>query len=138
MFITGGSSGIGEALTKRIVQLNPKKVIISARRIEELERVKKECDNPSIVQPFILDLSDPEKCLAECTKFFEKEQVDIVINNGGQSQRSLFENTGYTVVSKLMNINCLSPIAICKAVFPGMQKRKSGQIVNVLSVCGYL
>ena len=61
-----------------------------------------------------------------------------MINNGGQSQRSLFEDTGYAVVSKLMNINCLSPIAICKAVFPGMQKRKSGQIVNVLSVAGYL
>ena len=37
-----------------------------------------------------------------------------------------------------MDINCMAPIAICKAVLPSMMARKSGQIVNVLSVVGYL
>ena len=43
VFISGGSSGIGEALAKQIVKLGPKRVIIAARRESELERVIKEC-----------------------------------------------------------------------------------------------
>ena len=43
VFVTGASSGIGEELAKRFVQLKAKKVIISARRKAELERVKSEC-----------------------------------------------------------------------------------------------
>jgi len=43
VYVTGASSGIGEELAKRFVLLKAKKVIISARRREELERVKKEC-----------------------------------------------------------------------------------------------
>ncbi len=43
VFITGGSSGIGEALTKRLVELGAKKVIIASRNVKEMERVKREC-----------------------------------------------------------------------------------------------
>lgn len=50
VLITGASSGIGEELTKQISKLGAKKIIIAARRIEELERVKRECSRPDIVQ----------------------------------------------------------------------------------------
>ena len=43
IFITGASSGIGEELAKQLVVLRAKKVIIAARRLNELERVKSEC-----------------------------------------------------------------------------------------------
>jgi NADP-dependent 3-hydroxy acid dehydrogenase YdfG len=43
VFITGGSSGIGEAITKRMIELGAKKVIIASRNVKEMERVKKEC-----------------------------------------------------------------------------------------------
>jgi NADP-dependent 3-hydroxy acid dehydrogenase YdfG len=49
VFITGGSSGIGEQLCKRFVQLGAKHVVIAARRVSELERVKKESDHPDKV-----------------------------------------------------------------------------------------
>lgn len=38
----------------------------------------------------------------------------------------------------MMNVNCMSHIAVCKAAFPGMAKRKSGHFVNVLSISGYI
>ena len=44
----------------------------------------------------------------------------------------------FSVCMKMMNVNCLSHIAVCKAVFPGMIARKSGQIVNILSITGYM
>jgi len=52
VFITGGSSGIGEQLCKRFIELGAKKVIIAARRLNELERVKKECKYPEKVEVF--------------------------------------------------------------------------------------
>ena len=43
IFITGASSGIGEELTKQLARAGAKKLIIAARRVPELERVKKDC-----------------------------------------------------------------------------------------------
>lgn len=69
---------------------------------------------------------------------FNKHEVDIVINCGGCSQRDAFEDLDFSVCTQMMNVNCMSHIAVCKAAFPGMVKRKRGQFVNVLSVSGYM
>ena len=49
VLITGASSGIGEELTKQICRLGAKKIIIAARRVDELTRVKQECSRPEII-----------------------------------------------------------------------------------------
>ncbi len=49
VLITGASSGIGEELTKQICRLGAKRIIIGARRVDELERVKRECSRPDII-----------------------------------------------------------------------------------------
>jgi len=66
VLITGASSGIGEEIAKQISKLGTKKLILSSRRIAELERVKKEClaaGSKSEIQVLPLDLSDPDECL---------------------------------------------------------------------------
>ena len=87
VLVTGASSGIGEALVHKFVALNAKKVIISARRHDQLARVKKECKlRPGQeIDIRILDLSDPDVCLEWAEKF--EGHVDILVNNGGISQR---------------------------------------------------
>lgn len=65
VFISGGSSGIGEQLAKDFVNLGAKKVIIAARRVDELKRVQSACKYPERVQVVQLDLSNPEKCFTE-------------------------------------------------------------------------
>ena len=97
IFISGGSSGIGEALAKRLVFLGVKKVIIAARRQDQLARVKNECQKNNLVQTFIIDLNEPEACLKRCEELFKTEKVDIVINNGGCSQRDAFEDFDFSV-----------------------------------------
>ena len=87
MFISGGSSGIGEALTKRMIKLGAKKIIIASRRQAELDRVKSECDKPERVQTLTLDLNNPDEVMSKTEKYFQGEEVDIVINNGGVSMR---------------------------------------------------
>ena len=66
ILITGGSSGIGEELSYQFAKLGARKLILAARRIPELERVKKACLklNPKIeIEILELDLAEPEKCL---------------------------------------------------------------------------
>lgn len=67
-----------------------------------------------------MDLSDPEACL-KFAQGYDK-RVDILINNGGISQRELFVDTDFSVGKHLMNVNCLSPIAIIKGMLPKMIK----------------
>lgn len=138
VFVSGGSSGIGEQLTKRLVTLGVSKVIIAARRQNELDRVKSESAKPDLVQTFILDLEKPEEVYQKCKALFEKEKVDLLINNGGVSMREMFEDIDFSVCTRMTNINCLSHIAVCKAALPGMIARKSGHVCNVLSISGYL
>lgn len=64
IFITGGSSGIGEALTKRMVSLGAKKVIIASRNLAEMDRVRKESGAPlGVVECVQLDISKPEEAM---------------------------------------------------------------------------
>lgn len=103
VFISGGSSGIGETLAKKMHSLGAKKVIIAARRESELERVRKEIvegaqkAGTGTVEKFILDLNQPEDCLKKCKELFDSTPVDIVINCGGCSQRDAFEDLDFSV-----------------------------------------
>ena len=65
VFITGGSSGIGEQICKSMIELGAKTVVIAARKQEELDRVKRESKDPSRVLTIIMDLSKPEECLKQ-------------------------------------------------------------------------
>jgi len=142
VFITGASSGIGEQLAKRMTQLGAAVVVLSARRVNELERVKKECESLRVskdqkIEIFQLDLSDPDTCLKKAQEY--DGRVDILINNGGVYQSDLFLNTDLSVCTRIMNVNCLSPIALIKGFLPRMIKQEGGaQIVNILSVAGLL
>ncbi len=68
VLITGASSGIGEALVKEICNLGARKIIVAARRVNELERVKKECSRPEIIQCWQLDLSKPREVIERAEK----------------------------------------------------------------------
>lgn len=59
-----------------------------------------------------MDLGEPDRCL-EQTKGI---QVDILINNGGLSQREPFINTDFKVAKYMTNVNCLGPIAVVKSI----------------------
>lgn len=139
IWITGASSGIGEALA---YEFNKRGnfLILSARRVAELERVKNNCQNSEeTVKILPLDLiesqSFPEKAV-EAQEFFGG--VDMLINNGGISQRALAVEARMETVRKLMEINFFGTIALTKAVLPGMIQQKSGHIVVISSVMGKL
>ena len=61
-----------------------------------------------------MDLSDPEKCLQQAQEYALTERIDILVNNGGVSQRDEFKNTEWKVVKWMINVNTLAPIALVK------------------------
>lgn len=136
--ITGASSGIGEALAYLLAEKQAS-LILSARRKEELERVKSNCKNQDKIHVLPVDLSDaasiPDKAL-EAEKFFG--HVDILINCGGVSQRDKAINTTLEVDRKLMEVNYFGAIALTKALLPKMIERQSGHQVIITSAVGII
>jgi short-subunit dehydrogenase len=138
IWVTGASSGIGEALTYSLAKENTK-LILSARRKEELERVKGNCPSPLQVNIRVLPLDlSQASTLALSTEAAIQifGHVDIVIHNGGISQRSLIKDTSLEVDRRLMDVNYFGAVAITKAILPHFIKRRGGHFVVVTSLTG--
>lgn len=138
VWVTGASSGIGEALVYQLVKKGAR-VIISARRKEELERVKGNC-HPA-AQPYVrilpLDLGEPSTLKLHTEAAVQLfGHIDILVNNGGISQRSLAKETELDVDRKIMEVDYFGTLALTKYLLPHFLKRKSGHFVTVSSVMG--
>jgi short-subunit dehydrogenase len=140
IWITGASSGIGEALVYELAKVGAK-LIISSRRKEELDRVKGNCI--AAAQPNIrvipLDLGESSTlplCAQAAIQVFGN--VDVLINNGGISQRSLAKETTLDVDRRVMEIDYFGTIALTKALIPHFIKRRSGHFVTITSVMGMI
>ena len=76
---------------------------MSSRRVDALERVKSECQNPENIKILPIDLSDFDAAPAGVQKAFDFfGRIDVLINNAGVSQRSLFVDTQFDVFKKLI------------------------------------
>ena len=138
VWITGASSGIGEALTYELSRRGAK-VIISARRKDELERVRSACENKDDILVLPLDLARSSEFQNKVRLAREAfGRIDVLINNGGISQRSHAMETKSEVDRKIMEINYFGTVELTKEVLPEMISRKSGHIVVVTSVVGIL
>ena len=136
VWITGASSGIGEGLALQLAEQNCK-LILSSRRKDVLETVKNNCSNPENIAILPLDLSEINTMKAhvdEAINLFGK--IDILINNGGISQRSPIIETSIEVDKKLMEIDYLGTVALSKALLPHFVANKSGHYVVVSSLMG--
>ncbi|MBP2284293.1 short-subunit dehydrogenase [Flavobacterium sp. CG_23.5] len=135
VWITGASSGIGEALAYELSKRDCK-LILSARNIENLERVKSRCVNASVVLlPFDLtDFDDAKKHVESAISAFGK--IDVLVNNGGVSQRSLLAETDFEVDKKLIEVDYLGTIALTKALLPHFIKNREGHFVTITSLMG--
>jgi dehydrogenase/reductase SDR family member 7B len=137
VWITGASSGIGEALVYEFAELEAI-VIISSNDSKGLERVKNNCGKNSVMitcAPF--DLSETSGIVS-----LVEQQVDIfggidyLLNIGGISQRSRIDETPIWLDRKILEINFFGTISITKAVLPYMIREKSGHIIATSSISG--
>ena len=136
VWITGASSGIGAALAKIYAEKGTK-LILSSRRVPDLEKVKSECPISENVKILPIDLNDFDKAAVEVQKAFDFfGTIDVLINNAGVSQRSLIADTQFDVFKKLIEIDYLGTVALSRALLPFFIKQRGGHYVVVSSVMG--
>lgn len=142
IWITGASSGIGEALALEIARTaagnTPPRLILSARRKEALEAVAKACEDlGASCWVYPLDVSDQAmvESVAQTVQQ-ERGSIDYLFNNAGISQRSLARETSLEVDRKIMEVNYFGAIALTKAILEGMIEKGGGHIINISSVVG--
>lgn len=139
IWITGASSGIGEALALELAQHKPK-LILSARREDELQRVAKQTGLPTenvLVLP--MDVTDPTRLPAHVESVRQRfGRIDYVFQNAGITQRSPVADTDMATYQRLMDVNFFGVVALTKAILPILLAQGSGHFVVTSSVSGKL
>lgn len=137
VWITGASSGIGEALAYSFCRRGAR-VVISSNDVPELTRVKHNCPGDAAnVLALPLDLTEFasfEGKAMEVVSCFGK--IDILVNNGGISHRSSVVDTSLEVLQRVMDVDFTGHAALTRAVLPYMLAQGSGHIVVTSSLAG--
>ena len=136
IWITGASSGIGEAVALALIDEGAV-VIASAPFLEELELVKNKSSHPENFHCVPLDLMQSETLEPLAKRLIEQfDRIDILVNNAGISQRALAVDTPIEVDRKIMEIDYFGSVILTKAVLPQMIKQGGGHLVCTSSLVG--
>ena len=144
VFLTGATGGLGTALSLQLARCDLKRLIISGRKMDLLQRVKEQCLQAAVdsrnnihemdVHVLVCDLNDPAQVKDTAKEVVKLGPVDVLINNGGLSSRSPFLETALSVDERVSRQN-MYPANMHTAP----KKRKHGVCVCVcLFVCLYV
>lgn len=131
--VTGGSRGIGEAISLRLQKAG---VTVVANYGGNAEKAKAFTDRTGIAA-YQWDVGDHAACLEGCARVAaEVGPVDIVVNNAGITRDGTLARMSYDDWHDVMRINLGGCFNMAKACFPGMVERGWGRIVNIGSING--
>lgn len=136
IWITGASSGIGAELAVQLANYGAK-LVLSARDVQKLSALKAQLKNPDhhLVLPLDLSaLTDVDGLVSAILNRYKR--LDILVNNGGVSQRASAHDTTMEVNRQLMEVNFFGNIALAKAVLPIFRSQNNGQFLVVSSIAG--
>ncbi len=137
IWITGASSGIGEALAINYSRLNAN-LILSSRNKSKLEDLAKRCKTPSnVVLVAPLDLAD-NKSFSSVLELVQNHfnKIDVLINNGGLSQRSTVLESNLEMDRRIFEVNYFGTIELTRQVLPWMIRSGGGNITVISSISG--
>jgi len=137
VWLTGASSGIGEALAYAL-STRKCKLILSARNQAELERVKRCCDtSPENILVLPIDLTKAGELQGIAARAMNHwGKIDYFIHNAGIAVRDLAVNTNAETDREVMETNYFGPVALTKYILPHMLEKRSGHLVVVSSLSG--
>ena len=138
VWITGASSGIGEACAYRYAEGGNQLILTSSSR-ERLEPVAEKCRQKGAKDVLVLpsDFNDLEGIKLLTRKAWDTfDGIDILFCNAGISQRTNVEDTSMDMVRQIMEINYFAPVALAKAILPLMLKAGGGHIAVTTSIAG--
>ena len=136
IWLTGASSGIGEALAVALADAGAK-LILSARSLDKLQAVRARCQASTQHQVVALDLADVAAIPAHVQRVLaEHGPVDILINNAGIGQRASVLETQLAVERQIMELNYFAAVELTRALLPSLLQRPEAMVVAIASVMG--
>jgi short-subunit dehydrogenase len=133
-WVTGASSGIGEALAKGLAARGAR-VVLSGRREDALQTVAAQISGETLVLPFeATDWAALPHAVARVLSW--RGGLDLLINNAGVSQRSLAIDTDFSVYRRITEVDYLAPVRLTQLVLPHMVERRRGCLAIVSSAAG--
>ncbi len=137
IWITGASSGIGEGLALALSHGN-NNLILSARRVDELNRVKANCGgDKDRIMILPMDMNERTGMTSLASQVKDKFGVpDVVILNAGISNRSYIKDTSFDVFQRVMDVNFFGNVSLSKAVIPHFIQNGGGRFVIISSLSG--
>ncbi|MDQ1576127.1 MAG: hypothetical protein QOH55_1277 [Microbacteriaceae bacterium] len=131
-FITGCSTGLGRALAAAVLARGDN-AVITARSVDSIADLADA--HPETTLSLALDVTDHDQVVAAVRSAEERfGAVDVLVNNAGYGYRAAIEEGDEQDVQTLFATNVFGPVALIKAVLPGMRSQRSGTIVNVSSI----
>lgn len=138
VWITGASSGIGEACAYRFAS-GGERLILTSSSLTALEKVAEECVRRGAADVRVMpyDFRRPEGIATLASTAWKVfDGIDVLYCNAGISQRSTVEETSMETHRLLMEVNYFAPVALVKAVLPLMLSRGKGQFAVTTSIAG--
>jgi short-subunit dehydrogenase len=135
--ITGGTSGIGLALAKELLNLRARIVVLADKADSVSSAVAQLIGTGRTVDGYVCDIGSPEAVAETCARISTQHGApDILINNAGFAIYRTFEQEEPSEVERLMNVNFAGAIRVTKGFLNGMIQRGSGHVVNIASIAG--
>ena len=141
--VTGGSSGIGLAVASELVRRSSNVVILSRKKetlddaMLQLETLRVSNDQKIIaLQADVVERTSLEGILAQF--LIEHGVPDIVVNSAGVAHPGTFTSLKPEIFDWMMDVNYFGTVNVLKCLVPAMQKRRSGTIVNISSIAGFI
>lgn len=133
--ITGASSDIGKGLVKRFVEEGAK-VVLVARNLDGLEKVRKEVGNEKATASITCDLTNESQVQQAINQIVDTYgKIDILVNNAGAINDPVhFHEMKDSEIKKLIDVNLFGIFHITKAALAKMYEVRSGAIVNIGSI----
>ena len=135
-FITGCSTGFGRELAKHLLE-NDYRVIVTARDAEKVQDLVE--INPQNALGLALDVTSPAQvkaAIAQAESYFG--QIDVLVNNAGFGYFGAIEESDEKEVRSMFETNFWGLAEVTRAALPTMRARKSGAIINISSIGGFV
>ncbi|MDB5208736.1 MAG: family NAD(P)-dependent oxidoreductase [Flavisolibacter sp.] len=133
-FITGASSGFGEALAKAVIERGDK-VIATFRKAEQASAFSQQYNDGGL--GVVMDVTDEAQIKAAVQQALQKFKViDVLVNNAGYGTVGAIEEFSMEEIRAQMETNVFGAIAMTKELLPLMRKQKSGHIIQISSQAG--
>ncbi len=140
--VTGASSGIGEALARRLAAGGVGHLVLVARRADRLETLAAQlgADHGTTTEVLVADLADPGALASVEARLAEpgdEPAVDLLVNNAGLGTSGAFVTLPVDGEDHEIRVNVLALVRLCRAALAPMVERGTGAVMNISSMASY-